>query len=112
MSSAAHKKWVGQSAKALTYLRAVHSVVREAGSGRRVAAQQITHAFAVLLMAQFQGFCRDLHTEATDALASVVRPAGLGTTLRAHLMAARALDRGNATAGNIGSDFDRLGIEF
>jgi hypothetical protein len=39
-------------------------------------------------------------------------PANLQTLLRAQFDWGRALDRGNPNAGNIGSDFGRLGVVF
>ena len=66
----------------------------------------------MLLSSQFQGFCRDLHSECVDHLVRAVRPAILHTALRAEFVFARKLDRGNPNPGNIGSDFTRLGLPF
>src|ERR1700682_173538 len=40
-----------------------HRAVGGSGRGRRHATEQVNHAYAVLLSSQFQGFCRDLHSE-------------------------------------------------
>jgi hypothetical protein len=72
----------------------------------------VNYAFAMLLSSQFQGFCRDLHSEAADFLARRVQPPGIARVVRALLTEGRRLDHGNPNAGNIGSDFGRLGIEL
>jgi hypothetical protein len=74
--------------------------------------QQVNQAYAVLLSSQFQGFCRDLHTEgALHLLATVVSPVLLAT-FRNNLLFGRKLDTGNPNPGNIGSDFNRLGLSI
>jgi hypothetical protein len=79
------------------------------GRGRRYATEQVNHAYAVLLSSQFQGFCRDLHSECTHHIVQQV-PAALQNLLHGELVRARKLDRGNANPGNIGADFARLGL--
>jgi hypothetical protein len=64
----------------------------------------------VLLSSQFQGFCRDLHSESATLLAESVRPVALRSVLRAQLLSGRRLDRGNANPANIESDDSRLGL--
>jgi len=66
----------------------------------------------MLLSSQFQGFCRDLHSEAIDFIASKVAPAPLSPVVRAMLLQGRKLDFGNPNPGNLGSDFGRLGMQF
>src|SRR5262249_15718514 len=81
--------------------------------GRRVAAQQITQAYAMLLASQFQGFARDLHSESVDHfLAVIAPPAALRSLVRAEFTRNRQLDRGNAQPSSLGADFGRLGIDF
>ncbi len=80
--------------------------------GRRYATQQINHAYAVLLSSQFQGYCRDLHAECVDYLVSPVVPSTIQLILREELFRDRKLDRGNPNKGNIGADFNRLGVNF
>lgn len=111
MSSAAYTTWTGQGMMALSQVPAAHAAVGGTGPGRRTATQQLNHAYAVLLMAQFQGFSRDLHTEAMGALTAAVQPPRLASVILAAMSTSRALDRGNASAGNIGSDFSRLGFD-
>ena len=79
--------------------------------GRRYATQQINYAYAALLSGHFQGFCRDLHSECIDHIVAIIPPQ-LQVFLRAELIWNRSLGRGNPHPGAIGSDFNRLGIDF
>jgi hypothetical protein len=63
-----------------------------------------------LLASQFQGFCRDLHTESVDYLVAVIPHAGFRTAMRQELLWSRQLDTRNANQGTIAGDFGRLGV--
>jgi hypothetical protein len=63
--------------------------------------------YVVLLSAHFQGFCRDLCTEAAVVIASKVRPS-LRILIREHFTANRQLDRGNPSLQNLKKDFERF----
>ena len=76
------------------------------------AKVSINQAYAVLLASQFQGFCRELHTESVAYLVDAIEPSNLRPIVRAELTRERKLDKGNASPGNLGEDFGRLGIEF
>jgi hypothetical protein len=93
-------------------MEAAHRSVGGSGPGRRTATQQLNQAYAVLLSAQFQGFCRDLHSECVRHLEHVTSPSSLGRVLGQEFLIHRRLDQGNPNAGNIGADFNRLGIRF
>ena len=71
MPSNSFLRWRGQRARALNELENAHARVEGTDRGRRYATQQINPAYAVLLTAQFQGFCRDLHDECIDKLRTV-----------------------------------------
>ena len=88
-----------------------HRAVGGTGRGRRYATEQVNHAYAVLLSSQFQGFCRDLHTECIQHIVQSV-PAPLQNVIRGEFVFNRALDRGNPGPGNIGADFARLGLRI
>lgn len=111
MCSRSLQHWQGDRAEALDEIANAHASVGGTERGRRYATQQINHAYAALLSSQFQGFCRDLHSECVDYVVATT-PANLQTLLRAQFTWGRALDRGNPSAGNIGSDFGRFGIAF
>ena len=72
----------------------------------------------MLLSSQFQGFCRDLHSECVDAFVTGVHPVGAGNkgtlriALRAEMLMGRKLETGNPNTGNLGSDFNRFGLQF
>lgn len=112
MPSASYRRWTTTRAKELDEVEQAHAAIGGTGPGRRTTTQQVNRAYAVLLASQFQGFCRDLHTESVDALTRSVTPTALQAVLRDELTRHRSLDRGNAHAGTIGADFGRLGLPF
>ena len=111
MPSNSLTQWNGERADALAEIEHAHLRVGGSQRGRRFATQQINYAYATLLSSQFQGFCRDLHSESIDHIVGLV-PAQLQTFLRAEFLFNRSLDRHNPQPGAIGSDFNRLGIDF
>lgn len=74
--------------------------------------QEYVRSYAVLLSSEFQGFCRDLHTECADRLVDSVNPDALRGVLRLQSIYGRKLATGNANAGNLGADFNRYGLDF
>jgi hypothetical protein len=111
MPSHSFNRWTGERSNALEEIAAAHASVGGEARGRRYATQQINHAYAVLLSSQFQGFCRDLHSECIDHLVALVPP-DLQAIVRDQFIWNRALDKGNPNPGNIGSDFGRFGLAF
>src|SRR5262245_57711450 len=101
MPSLALQDWSGWRAAELDELEHAHRSVGGTGPGRRYLTQQINQAYAVLLLSQFQGFCRDLHAECVDHLAASVVSPMLLATFRDNLLFGRKLDSGNANVGNI-----------
>ncbi len=65
--------------------------------------------YVVLLSAHFQGFCRDLYTEAAQVIASKVRPR-LRLLFFEQFTAHRQVDRGNPTHDHLKEDFKRFGF--
>ena len=112
MSSASLNKWLDARARELDEIEQAHSAVGGTGPGRRWATRQLNHSYALILSSQFQGFCRDLHSEVVDHFVAAASPATLRNVLRLEFTLARKLDTGNPTAGNLGSDFGRLGLRF
>jgi len=104
--------WLTQRTAKLDEIEAAHQAVGGRERGRRYATQQINQAYVVMLSSQFQGFCRDLHSECVDFLVGQTGGlAGIGSAV-ASLAKQRKLDTGNPNPGNLGSDFGRLGIQF
>jgi hypothetical protein len=97
---------------ALRDIENAHRAVRGSGPGARAASQQINQAYVVLLSAQFQGFCRDLHSECTDVLVVPLTDLDQRQLFRDSLVFGRKIDRGNPNPGNLGSDFGRFGLGF
>jgi hypothetical protein len=112
MPSASHARWASAGALALNQIEAAHRSVGGPKPGRRYATEQINHAYAVLLLSQFQRYCRDLHSESVEFFL----PAGLSEewrgVLRKSFLQGRKLDSGNPNPGNIGADFSRFGIRL
>ena len=65
-------KWNGERLEALREIENSHVMVGGTERGRRHATQQINFAYAALLSSQFQGFCRDLHSECIDHIVAIV----------------------------------------
>src|SRR5262245_60140790 len=112
MPSSSLQHWFSERAAALADLENAHRSVRGSGPGARAAAQQINQAYTMQLSAQFQGFCRDLHRECADCLMRPLADPDLRETMWNNFVFARRLDRGNPNPGNIGADFNRLGLDF
>jgi hypothetical protein len=104
-------RWNGERSAALDEIENAHVMVGGTERGRRYATQQINYSYAALLSGQFQAFSRDLHSECIDHIVAVV-PAQLQGFLRVEFVWNRSLGRGNPHPGAIGSDFNRLGIDF
>jgi hypothetical protein len=112
MASKSLEHWQKARIRELDEIANAHLEVGGSARGRRYATLQINHAYTVLLSSQFQGFCRDLHSEAVDHIVRSVTPTQLQVILRAEFTLHRKLDQGNPNPGNIGSDFNRLGLKF
>lgn len=112
MPSYSREKWRAERSVRLDELAGVHRRVGGTGRGRRFALRQVNHAYAVLLAAEFQGYCRDFHSECAGHFAGAVPNPAAANAIRLLLGQGRQLDRGNATPANIGSDFARLGVNF
>jgi hypothetical protein len=112
MPSSSYRRWIKAQASGLDQMENAHSSVGGTARGRRSATDQINQAYAILLASQFQGFCRDLHSESASYLIDVLQPSSMRPIVRAELTRDRKLDRGNANPGNLGSDFNRLGLDF
>lgn len=112
MSSASFQKWTSERAVSLNEIENAHLRVGGSERGRRYATQQINQAYVALLSSQFQGFCRDLHTECVDHFTVSTDPSSLRAVVRANLARDRRLDKGNPNPGNLGLDFNRFGFSF
>ncbi len=112
MPSRALHFWLRDRSRALDEIEQAHRSLGGTGPGRRYATQQINHAYAVLLSAQFQGFCRDLHDDCAAHLVQSGTMASLRVAFEEALVWNRKLNTGNPNPGNIGSDFNRFDLRF
>lgn len=110
MPSRAYRHWLQSRLPELDQIEAAHPLLGGTAPGRRYTTQQINRAYAVLLASQFQGFCRDLHTESVNYLVAVIPHPGFRAAMRQELLWSRQLDSRNANQGTIAGDFGRLGV--
>ena len=82
------------------------------GAGKRTVTQQLNYAYAMLMTAHFQRYCRDLHAEAGQVLVAHLPDPALAEILEGLLAQNLRLDKGNPTPGNLGLDFARFGFRF
>lgn len=109
MASKALREWRTSAAAVLDEIDRAHGAVGGPKHGRRVATLRLTHAYVLLLSAQFQRFCRDLHSEAFAwALGRHVAHVLFAELLLDVATSHRALDRGNPTPTNIVRDFRQI----
>lgn len=111
MASVAKREWDTTSAARLDELERIHRDARGSGTGRRWGTVQLNRSLFVVLVAQFQTFCRDLHDEAVDLHVAAANPLQ-AFLLRNLLTQGRQLDTENPRPGALGSDFGRLAIEL
>jgi hypothetical protein len=104
--------WNGDRARRLDEIEEAHRRVGGAGRGRRYATRQLNRGYALLLAAEFQGFCRQLHIESAIQLRNAIASPDVGRIMQANLQRGRRLDRGNATPDNIGADFGNFGLNI
>lgn len=111
MASSAVLEWQTVAAQRLDQLEAVHTQATGKAPGRRWQTTQLNRSLIVALVAQFQGFCRDLHDCAIDVHVNAAVP-GQDAILRVLLAQGRKLDVGNPRKSALGADFGRFGISF
>ena len=108
------RKFLSDAPASISTLVAAHRYVAEIqGAGRPAeTGRRLGHAYALLLVADFQTCVRGLHDLTADAL---VEESGadfrFGPALVTAATYGRWIDRGNAGFESIRQDFRRLGIE-
>jgi hypothetical protein len=93
-------------------LLAAHRTVR--GVNRRWITDELNHSLILRLAAEFQGYARALHDEASQAVVLALAPANqaLQDTFRLPYIRRRELDRGNARPETLGNDFRLFGVRL
>ena len=104
MTSAALEGWQGPSAEALDEIESAHMKVE--------GTEQLSYAYATLITAHFQTYCRKIHTEAAQAIAGSLPDRALVVVMQNLLTDGRFLDKGNPTPRNLNQDFGRLGFRL
>lgn len=113
MPSQALLAWTTTRARALDEIEHAHASIGGRGPGRRYATQQVNQAYAVMVASQFQGFCRELHSESVTVLVDLIQPPPLLTQIvRNRFVVGRQLESKNAQPSSLGSDFGWLGLNF
>jgi hypothetical protein len=98
MASLALRIWQSKRRKTLDEFVTIRRSIDSLQKGTRQARQHL-HG-------------RDLHSDGVDPAANRIQSPALRTMLIAQFRFGRKLDAGNPNAGNIGSDFNRFGIDF
>lgn len=112
MPSNALKQWQGDQADELDRVEGAHDAIGGPASGRRWQLQHLNDAYIVLLVAHFQSFCRNLHSEAAAAFAAGLQPPAARIAVLAAMQSNRRLDHGNPNVRNIRGDFAKFGMTF
>lgn len=114
MSSAALLDWQSHRAARIDRLRAAHTVIGDSGPVRRWLTSELNQPLILRLAAEFQGFARDLHNEASGVVVAALAPDDLRKqiVLKIPYTSARKLDRGNAEPGGLGQDFGLFGMDL
>lgn len=113
MSSTAFTSWQQERKKHLDDLLDADKLVGGPAPGRRWRTAALNDALILRLAAEFQGFARDLHDQASDVFAAWIAPSTptVQRVVRNRLVEGRELERGNAHPGSVGRDFGRFGFE-
>jgi len=112
MPSRSRQHWAIVRSRNPDEILAAHRSIGGTDRGRRFATQQVNYAFAVLLSSEFQGFCRDLHSESVEYLIQNINPLALQSSCRKNFSRGRKLDHGNPSPSNLGIDFGSLDLDF
>lgn len=105
--------WLTARREAIDVLAAAHAGMGEIdGPGRpRELGRPVAHAYILRVVAEFQAFVRDLHDLGAERMVVLAQPTlASQPILIAAATEGRAIDRDNADARSIESDFRRLGI--
>lgn len=111
MTSNALAKWRTSGLGRLAELEGVHATLVGSGAARKWGTTQLNRSLVLALVAQFQGFCRDLHDEAARVHVEAAIE-GQKQTLHLLIRQGRRLDTHNPRRSVLGHDFARLGFSL
>jgi hypothetical protein len=107
--SAAFTDWQNDRALRLNEVEAHCATVLALVPPNLTFLDETLRGFVLHLSAHFQGFCRDLYTECSQAWVIAI-PAGFQPTAQAQFSARLELEKGNPNYNNIKRDFNRFGF--
>ena len=110
--SVALEEWRGESARALDEIDSLHRLAEAAPQRASALTDQIVYAYAALILAHFQRYCRGAHTEATTLSSTRCQAFREQRRPRRLLAERRYLDRGNPTPSNLGRDFMPIRVQL
>jgi hypothetical protein len=113
MTSKAFADWQSVRTQRINQLMGIHALVGS-NAGMPRAAEQVEHALILRLAGEFQGFCKDLHDEASWAIAKTLAAgdAGLRDAIVDTWTDRRRLDSGNAHPDALRQDFGRFQVDL
>jgi HEPN superfamily RiboL-PSP-like protein len=109
VQSASLQRWQTDRLTRLKQIESQSAAILAAVPPNAQLIEEILRGYVLLLSAHFQGFCRDLYSEAAFVLASKVR-FSLRVVIQEQFTAHRKLDRGNPTVEHLKDDFNRFGF--
>jgi hypothetical protein len=107
------RSWLAPRREAIDTLATAHAAMGEVdGPGRpREIGRPLAHAYVLRVVAEFQGYVRDLHDLAAERMVDLAEPtAQFRPLLIAAATEGRFIDRGNADVRSVGQDFRRIGM--
>lgn len=111
MSSTSLTFWTASRKSSLSAIDAQCAASLKATPANPLLADENVRGYGLLLSAHFQGFCRDLYTEAAQIVASKVR-SSLRPLIQKEFTVRTALGYGNPNNENIVTDFQRFGFKL
>ena len=112
-TSVALKSWLQDRPESIQRIAEAHAAIGEVdGPGRPLEiGRPLAHSYIMRMVAEFQGFTRDLHDLAAEHLVTVANPPlGINPLLTTAITRGRSIDSGNATIAALRTDFGRLGL--
>lgn len=107
------QQWLTTRRDRIDRIEEAHSVIGQvSGPGRPLElGKPLAHAYIIRVVAEFQGFARDLYDLAIEQLVVAAEPrTELAPLLVAAATRGRSMDAGNPTLTTLRTDFSRLGI--
>jgi hypothetical protein len=113
MASISLRDWQGVRSARISRLVRAHALVG-GHYARRPPTLELKHAIVMRMASEFQGFCKDLHDEAAEAIAAALAP---GDQKQQELIEFactedRRLNSGNARPEVLRQDFGRLQVDM